>query len=150
MIEDRLKELGYEFEAAPLQILTFHAAVRTGNLVFTSGQIPWLGDTKIQGRVGADVDLELAQKAAEICAFNCIKAAGAVVSPNEITRVVKVLGMVNAAPGFDQMSEVINGASDFYSNVFGDAGFHARSAVGMSLPSDWAVEVETVFEVKAS
>ena len=147
MLEARLKELGYEFEPAPLKILTFHAAVRTGNLVFTSGQIPWLGDTQIKGRVGADVDLKTAQKAAEICAFNCIKAAGAVVEANKITRVVKVLGMVNAAPGFDQMSEVINGASEFYVNAFGDIGYHARSAVGMSLPSEWAVEVETVFEV---
>ena len=147
MIEQRLKELGYEYEPAPLKILTFHAAVRTGNLIFTSGQISWLGDTEIKGKVGTDIDLQTAQKAAEICAFNCIKAAGALVSPNDISRVVKVLGMVNAAPDFDQMSEVINGASEFYSKVFGDNGLHARSAVGMSLPSNWSVEVETVFEV---
>ena len=72
MIIERLKELGYEFNASPLEIMTFHAATRQGNLVFTSGQIPALGEVAIKGKVGTDVDLETAQRASEICAFNCL------------------------------------------------------------------------------
>lgn len=148
MIEEKLKSLGYDYAPSPLKILTFHAAVRTGNLIYTSGQTSTLGDMQFKGKVGTDVDIETAYKAAEVCAYKCIAAAGAIIDPNRIIRVVKVLGMVNAAPDFTQMSAVINGASEFYTSVFGDAGFHARSAVGMSIPSNWAVEVETIFEVE--
>jgi enamine deaminase RidA (YjgF/YER057c/UK114 family) len=148
MIIQRLAELGYKYEPAPLEILTFHAATRTGGLVFTSGQIPRLDGLEIKGRVGGDIDLETAQKAAELCAYNCLRAAGAVVDIESITRPVKVLGMVNSAPGFDKMSEVINGASEFLRKVFGDKGYHARSAVGMNLPSNWAVEVEMVLAIE--
>jgi len=148
MIIERLAELGYTYEPASLEILTFHSATRVGNLVFTSGQIPLLGDIAIKGKVGADIDLETAKKAAEICAFNCLRAAGAVVDVESITRVVKVFGMVNVAEGFDNTSEVINGASEFVQKVFGEKGGHARSAVGMVLPSNWAVEVEMVLAVE--
>lgn len=147
MIKKRLAEKGYVYEPSNLEVLTFHSAVKVGNLVFTSGQIPMLGETHIKGLVGDSVDLETAQKAAEICAYNCLCAAGAVVDISKIKRVVKILGLVNAAPEFDQMSEVINGATIFFTDVFGDAGYHARSAVGAKLPSNWAVEVEAVFAV---
>ena len=148
MIVHKLAELGYTYEPAPLEILTFHSATRVGNLVFTSGQIPLLGDVAIKGKVGAEIDLETAKKAAEICAFNCLRAAGAVVDVESITRVVKVFGMVNVAEGFDNTSEVINGASELVQNVLGEKGGHARSAVGMVLPSNWAVEVEMVLAVE--
>jgi enamine deaminase RidA (YjgF/YER057c/UK114 family) len=148
LIVERLKELGYSYEPAPLEVLIFHAAVRTGNLVFTSGQIPSLGDVQIKGKVGADLDLETAQHAAEVCAYNCLRAAGSVVDIESIVRVVKVLGMVNVAEGFDDTSGVINGASAFLNKVFGQKLTHARSAVGVVLPSDWAVEVEIVVEVR--
>lgn len=148
MIIKKLAELGYTYEPAPLKILTFHSATRVGNLVFTSGQIPLLGDKAIKGKVGADIDLETAKKAAEICAFNCLRAAGAVVDVESVTRVVKVFGMVNVAEGFDKTSEVINGASEFVQKVFGEKGGHARSAVGMVLPGNWAVEVEMVLAVE--
>ena len=148
MIVQQLGQLGYTYEPAALEILTFHSATRVGDLVFTSGQIPLLGDEAIKGKVGADIDLETAKKAAEICAFNCLCAAGAVVDVESITRVVKVFGMVNVAEGFDNTSEVINGASELVQNVFGENGGHARSAVGMVLPSNWAVEVEMVLAVE--
>jgi enamine deaminase RidA (YjgF/YER057c/UK114 family) len=148
MIVQRLAELGYKYEPAPLEILAFHAATRVGGLVFTSGQIPRLDGLEIKGRVGGDIDLATAQRAAEICAYNCLRAAGAVVDIESVKRPVKVLGMVNAAAGFDQMSEVINGCSEFLRKVFGDKGFHARSAVGMNLPSNWAVEVEMVLSLE--
>lgn len=144
----KLAELGYIYKPAPLEILTFHSAVRIGNFVFTSGQIPNLDGIEIKGKVGGDIDLPTAQKAAEICAYNCLRAAGAVVDIESVKRAVKVLGLVNAADGFDKMSEVINGCSLFLRKVFGDNGGHARSAVGASLPSNWAVEVEMILSLE--
>lgn len=149
MLAERLAELGYEFEPAPLVVLDrFHAAVRSGNLVFTSGQIPVLGDLTIQGKVGDDVDLATAQKAAEICTVNCLRAVAAVADLESITQILKVVGMVNVADDFNDTSGVINGCSDFLRQLFGDIGLqHARSAVGMVLPGNWAVEIEMVVAV---
>src|SRR3954462_179918 len=126
-------KLGYDLSAAPLQVLSFHAATRVGDLVFTSGQIPSLGDVAIKGKVGADVDLATAQKAAEICAVNCLRAALAVANADEIERVAKLVGMVNVAEGFNDTSSVINGATDFLNAMFEGQPSHARSAVGMVL-----------------
>jgi len=141
-------KLGYELTAAPLEVLSFHAATRVGSLIFTSGQIPVLGEDAIKGKVGADVDIETAKKAAEICAVNCLRAALAVAEADEIERVVKLVGMVNVAPGFNDTSTVINGATDFLNEVFKGQPSHARSAVGMVLPGNWAVEVEVVLALK--
>ena len=149
MIIDRLKELGYSYSPAPLkpQGFPFNSAVRVGNLVFTSGQVPFFENNKIQGKVGSEIDVEEAKKAAEICAFNCIRAVGSVCDIESISRVVKVFGMVNCSEKFNDTSSIINGASEFFNNVFEEKGAHARSAVGMQLPSDWAVEIEAIFEV---
>lgn len=149
MITNRLKELGYSYTPAPLKPegFPFNSAVRVGNLVYTSGQVPFLEGNKIQGKVGSEIDVEEAKKAAEICAFNCIRAVGSVCDIESISRVVKVFGMVNCSKEFNNTSSIINGASEFFIDVFGDKGMHARSAVGMQLPSDWAVEVEAIFEV---
>ena|SRR6185295_13570784 len=152
MITERLAELGYEYKPAALQLdfqgAAFHSATRVGNLIFTSGQIPLLDGIEIRGKVGTDVDLARAQKAAEICAYNCLRAAGAVVDIESITRVVKLFGMVNVADGFDRTSEVINGCSVFLQKIFVEHGYHARTAVGMVLPSNWAVEIEMVFSIE--
>lgn len=145
MIVERIAAAGYDYTPAQLQIRDFHVAVRTGNLVFTSGQGPILGDVVYTGKVGDD-ELDTAKKAAEVCAFNCLRAVGAVVDIESVTRVVKVLGMVNVAPGFGQTSAVINGATAFLNKVFLPENTHARSAVGMTLPNNWAVEVEIVVE----
>lgn len=147
-IAQRLEKLGYTFEAAPLEVLSFHAAVRTGNLVFTSGQVSALGDIDIRGKVGGDLTLEQGQKAAEVCAVNCLRAIAAVADPDSIVRIIKVLGMVNVADGFDATPAVINGATDLLNAVVGDNGTHARSAVGMVLPFNFAVEVELVAELR--
>jgi enamine deaminase RidA (YjgF/YER057c/UK114 family) len=147
MIKERLAELGYTFRPTDLKVMSFHAATRVGNLVFTSGQIPLINGEMIKGKVGGDIDIDTAKKAAEICAFNCICAAGAVVDVESIKRVVKVLGMVNVAEGFDNTSEVINGCSEFINKVFGENEGHARSAVGMVLPANFAVEIEMVFSL---
>jgi enamine deaminase RidA (YjgF/YER057c/UK114 family) len=149
MLADRVRAMGYDFVPAPLDVLSFHAAVRTGNLVFTSGQVPMLGETTVRGKVGGDLDLEAGYKAAEICAVNCLRAVAAVADPDSIVRIVKVLGMVNVADGFDDTSSVINGATDLLNAVIGEGSTHARSAVGMVLPNNWAVEVELVAELRA-
>lgn len=146
MIVETLQGLGYEFEASPLQRRAFHVAVRTGNLVYTSGQLPVLGEIAYKGRVGDDVDVPTAQRAAELCAYNCLRAAAAVVDIESLRRVVKLFGMVNVGDGFSDTSSVINGATDFLNDVFGAENTHARSAVGMSLPDNWAVEVELILE----
>lgn len=150
MITAKLKELGFEFQPAPVPVpgFKFHPAVQTGNLVFTSGQVSVLGDEAIKGKVGEDVDLETAQRAAEICAFNCIRAVGAVADIDKIHRIVKVLGMVNVGKNFNNTSGVINGATEFFNKLVGEDNGHARSAVGMVLPGNWAVEIEIVVELK--
>lgn len=146
MITEKLKELGYDYEPAPIEVFDFHQAVRTGNLVFTSGQVSGLGEVAIKGKVGEDVDLETAYKAAELCAYRCLMAVGAVADVNDIVKVVKVLGMVNVGAEFDNTSGVINGATHFLNKLFD--GNHARSAVGMVIPANWAVEIEMIFEMK--
>jgi enamine deaminase RidA (YjgF/YER057c/UK114 family) len=103
-----------------------------------------LGETQIKGKVGRDVDVAEAAKAAEIATYNCLRAVGAVADIESIQRIVKVFGMVNVADGFDDTPKMINAASDFLLNVLGDKGHHARSAVGMVLPYGWAVEIGMV------
>ncbi|HMG16371.1 MAG TPA: RidA family protein [Saprospiraceae bacterium] len=150
MISKKLLEYGYDYKPAKKHVpeFPFHSAVLSGNLIYTSGQIPLLGEISIKGKVGLDLDVDQAKIAAEICAFNCICAAGSIIDINSIVKVVKIFGMVNCAPGFNQTSQVINGSSEFFIKIFGENGYHARSAVGMLLPSDWAVEVEVIFEIK--
>lgn len=148
MIVEKLKELGYQYRPADLKVLDFQQAVKVGNLVFTSGQTPLLNGEGAKGKVGEDVDMETAYKAAEVCAYKCLQALGAVADINEVVRIVKVLGMVNVGEGFTNTSGVINGATHFLNKLFPDKG-HARSAVGMQIPNDWAVEIEMVIEVKS-
>lgn len=148
MITDKLKELGYDYEPGPLKVRDFQNAVRTGNLIFTSGQVSSLGDIQYKGKVGEGVDLDTAYKAAELCAYRCLQAVGAIDDVNNISRAVKVLGMVNVGGDFNNTSGVINGATDFLNKIFGEENTHARSAVGMVIPGDWAVEIEMVFEMK--
>ena len=148
MIAEKLKELGYQYRPADLEVLDFQQAVKVGNLVFTSGQTPLLNGEGAKGKVGEDVDMETAYKAAEVCAYKCLQALGAVADINEVVRIVKVLGMVNVGEGFTNTSGVINGATHFLNKLFPDKG-HARSAVGMQIPNDWAVEIEMVIEVKS-
>lgn len=151
MIKQRLNELGYIYEPFPLERnfkgANFHIATKVNNLIFTSGQVSIHDNLEIKGKVGKDLTLEQAQKAAEIAAYNCLRAVGSLTDINAVKRVVKLLGMVNVADGFDQTSEVINGASIFLEKVFPDS-LPARSAVGMVLPSNWAVEIEMIVEIE--
>ena len=127
----------------------YRTAVRTGTLVYTSGQLPLAaGSLTHRGKVGREVTPEDAKVAARTCALNALAAVHALVGLDAVTRVVKVVGFVASAPGFNGQPAVVNGASEFIGDVFGDAGAHARSAVGVSeLPLDAPVEVELIVEV---
>ena len=145
----RLAELGVSLPAVAAPLAAYVPAVRTGNLVYTSGQLPLVGGELIRtGKVGAEVNPEDARTAARACVLNALSAVDALVGIDSVVRVVKVVGFVASAPGFTGQPAVVNGASDFLGEVFGDAGSHARSAVGVSeLPLDAPVEVELIVEV---
>lgn len=146
----RLRNLGYELPEVPQPAGSYVPAVKTGPLIFTAGQLPLREGSLIHtGKVGDAVSIEEAQEAARICALNALAAAAAAAGGlDEILRVVKVTGYVASADGFVDQPQVLNGASDFIGEVFGEAGIHARSAVGVAkLPLDSPVEVEIVVEV---
>lgn len=148
--EQRLIELGLQLPDAAAPLAAYIPAVRSGSLVFTSGQLPWRdGELVATGKVGAEVDPEAAKGAARYCALNALAAVRTVTGDlSSVTRVVKVVGFVASAPSFTGQPAVINGASELIGEVFGDRGAHARSAVGVAaLPLDTPVEVEIVVEV---
>ena len=145
----RLAELGIALPAVTKPLAAYVPAVRTGNLVYTAGQLP-LVDGKLThtGKAGAEVSPEHARVAARTCALNALAAIDALVGIDNVTRIVKVVGFVASAPGFSGQPGVINGASELLGEVFGEAGQHARSAVGVSeLPLDAPVEAELIVEV---
>jgi enamine deaminase RidA (YjgF/YER057c/UK114 family) len=151
--EERLAELGLSLPEVVAPIAAFIPAVRSGALVFTSGQLPVVGGALMAtGKVGAEVTAEDAQLLARQCALNALAAVKAEIGDlGLVRRVVKVLGFVASAPTFTGQPQVVNGASELLIAVFGDAGRHARSAVGVAaLPLDAPVEVEMVVEVADS
>jgi len=145
----RLAELGLTLPTVVKPLAAYVPAVRTGNLVYTAGQLPLTaGELAQTGKVGAQVTPEAAKAAARVCALNALAAIDALVGIDTVTRVVKVVGFVASTPGFNGQPGVVNGASEFLGEVFGDSGAHARSAVGVSeLPLDAPVEVELIVEV---
>ncbi|HEX9175026.1 RidA family protein [Mycobacterium sp.] len=145
----RLAELGIELPTVAKPLAAYVPAVRTGNLVYTAGQLPLVsGNPAVTGKVGSEVTPEVGKTLARVCALNALAAVDALVGVDAITRVVKVVGFVASAPGFTGQPGVINGASELFAEVFGDAGAHARSAVGVAeLPLDAPVEVEVIVEV---
>ena len=148
--EARLRELGHELPPVPEPAGSYVPATRAGTLLFTAGQVPFQGGELAKtGKVGDALTVEEAQEAARLCALNALAAAAAEAGGlNNISRIVKVTGFVASAPGFNGQPQVLNGASDFLGEVFGEAGLHARSAVGVAeLPLDAPVEVELVVEL---
>jgi enamine deaminase RidA (YjgF/YER057c/UK114 family) len=141
----RLAELGIELPEVAPPVAAYIPAVRTGNLLYTSGQVA----RDLTGKVGAEVSEADAKDAARGCALNALAAVDALVGLDAVVRVVKVVGFVASAPGFTGQPEVINGASELLGEVFGEAGAHARSAVGVAeLPLGVSVEVEMIVEVR--
>ncbi|WP_423410541.1 RidA family protein [Heyndrickxia sp. MSNUG] len=144
--EERLMELGFNLPAARPAAGNYVSCVRTGNLIFTSGQ----GTNEYRGRLGEDVSVEVGYDAARQCMLNLLTVVKQEIGElSKVKRIVKVLGFVNSSPDFTDQPKVMNGASDLLVQVFGERGKHGRSAVGMAqLPLNNAVEVEMVVEVE--
>lgn len=148
--ESRLADLGLTLPPVAAPVAAYVPAVRTGNYVYTSGQLPFVdGELHATGIVGADVDTQTAAECARLCALNALAAVKAELGDlAAVRRVVKVVGFVASAPGYYDQPVVINGASELLGQVFGEAGRHARSAVGVAvLPKNTPVEVELIVEV---
>lgn len=145
----RLGQLGIELPQAAPPLASYVSAVRTGNLVYTSSQLP-IEDGRLPqtGKVGADVSLGEGKALARICALNALAAVDSLVGLDSVTGVVKVVGFVASSSGFNGQPSVVNGASDLFAEVFGDRGRHARSAVGVAeLPLGAPVEIELIVEL---
>jgi len=151
MLEEKIKELGIVIPETPKPVAAYIPALKVGDLVMTSGQIPVVdGKIKYSGKVGKDLTEEDGRKAAEICAINCLSAVKSIVSDlDKVERIVKLTAFVNSAVGFTAQPKVANGASELIGIIFGEAGKHVRSAVGVNeLPLDAAVEIEMIVKVK--
>lgn len=161
-VSDRLRELGIELPAVAAPVAAYVPAVRVGDLVYTSGQLPFVdGELLAAGKVReisaagqsdsqGSVSPEQARDAARIAALNALAAVDDLVGIDAVERIIKVTGFVASAPGFNGQPGVINGASELFGEIFGDAGQHARSAVGVNeLPLNTPVEVEIIVQVRS-
>ena len=149
-IKEKLSALGLTLPTAAAPVAAYVPAVKTGNLVFTAGQLPVVdGKLVLTGKVGSDVTAEDAKKMAEICALNALAAISLVADIDHIEKIVKVGGFVNGAPGFVAIPAVINGASELLIKLFGEVnGKHARTAVGVAeLPLNSPVEIELLVKL---
>ena len=149
-VKARLAELGLELPVAALPVAAYVPAVRDGKLVFTAGQLPTV-DGKISktGKVGLDLTVEEGYELAKICGINVLAALALVCDLDEVKQILKTVGFVNGAPGFTNQASVVNGASELFINIFGEAGRAARSSVGVAeLPLNSPVEVEVVVSLK--
>lgn len=149
--EDKIRELGLDLDGSGTPAGNYVPAVRTGNLVFISGQLPTRPDgTRPTGKLGETTTVDEGYEAARLCAVSMLaRLRDEVGSLDNVKRIVKVVGYVNAIPEFIQQPQVVNGASDLLAEVFGEAGKHARAAIGVSsLPAGVPVEVELIAEVE--
>jgi enamine deaminase RidA (YjgF/YER057c/UK114 family) len=149
-IADRLQALGYSLPEPARPLASYVPAVRTGNLVYTSGQLPIVSGTlTARGQVGLDLNEDEAREAARVAAINALAAISSVASLDEVVQVVHVTGYVASTDGFTDQPTVVNGASDLLLELFGEAGKHSRAAVGVStLPLGAPVEIDMIVEVK--
>jgi enamine deaminase RidA (YjgF/YER057c/UK114 family) len=150
-VNEKLASLGLTLPTAAAPVAAYVPAVKTGNLVFTAGQLPVVdGKLVLTGKVGSDVTPEDAKKMAEICALNALAAISLVADIDQIEKIVRVGGFVNGVPGFVAIPAVVNGASELLIKLFGDVnGKHARTAVGVAeLPLNAPVEIEMVVQLK--
>ena len=147
---ERLAALGLELPPVVVPVAAYVPAVRVGNLVFTSGQLPMVnGALSATGKLGAEISVDQGKELAQVCALNALAAIGSVVNLDDVVQVVKMLGFVASAPGFTNQPQVVNGASELFGALFGDSGKHARSAVGVAeLPLGAPIEVEVVVALR--
>jgi enamine deaminase RidA (YjgF/YER057c/UK114 family) len=151
-VKEKLASLGLTLPTAAAPVAAYVPAVKTGNLVFTAGQLPVVdGKLVLTGKVGSDVTPDDAKKMAEICALNALAAISLVADIDQIEKIVRVGGFVNGIPGFVAIPAVVNGASELLIKLFGDVnGKHARTAVGVAeLPLNAPVEIEMVVQLKS-
>lgn len=151
MIEEKIKELGFEVPEVAKPLAAYIPAKQVGNLVMTSGQVPLVkGEIKYKGKIGKELTEEEGQKAAQICALNCLAAIkGVIENLDKIIEVVKLTVFVASADNFAAQPKVANGASELIGQIFGEAGKHVRSAVGVTaLPLDAAVEIEMIVRIE--
>ncbi len=146
---ERLAELGITLPAVAAPVAAYVPAIKVGNQVWTSGQLPFIdGQLPNVGKLGAEISIEQGEAYARQCALNALAAVDALVGIDQVTRVLKVVGFVASAEGFSQQPAVVNGASNLIGEIFGPAGAHARSAVGVAeLPLNSPVEVEMIVEI---
>ena len=150
-VEERIRELGFELPNAPKPVASYVPITRTGNLLFISGQgATQNGKAVMTGHIGAELSIQDGYKAAQICAVNALSVLRDEIGDlDKVNKIVKVLGFINSAPGFDKQPLVLNGFSDFIENVYGEKGKHARSAISSNeLPFGTPVEVEMIVEIK--
>lgn len=150
MIEEKIKQMGITIPEAAKPLAAYIPALQVGNLIMTSGQVPIAGGViKFQGKVGKDLSEEEGKNAAKLCAINCLSAVKSITgSLDKIKRIIKLTVFVNSSEGFTAQPKIANGASEFIVEIFGEAGKHVRSAVGVSeLPLNSAVEIEMIVEV---
>jgi enamine deaminase RidA (YjgF/YER057c/UK114 family) len=148
--EEKLRELGIELPKAPAPLGAYIPAVRAGNLVFLSGILPLIqGKLPRQGRVGEDISIDEAREDAKTAAINALSVLKSYIgSIDKVKRCIKITGYVSSAPDFTEQPKVLNAASDLMFEIFGEAGRHARAAVGVNvLPLNSPVEIEFIFEV---
>jgi enamine deaminase RidA (YjgF/YER057c/UK114 family) len=151
IVENKLKQMGLNLPEVPKPVAAYIPAKQAGKLVFTAGQLPMVnGELISKGLLGKDVEVEEANKAARICTLNALAAIKGVIGDlDRIRQIVRVVGYVASVPTFTQQSAVVNGASELLLEIFGEAGKHARSAVGMAvLPLNASVEIELTVEVE--
>ena len=150
VLRERLAAVGLALPDVVPPLAAYVPAVRTGNLVFSSGQLPMVnGALSATGKVGAEITPEQAKELAQVCALNALAAIATLVNLDDIVQIVKVVGFVASAPGFTGQPAVVNGASELFGALFGDAGKHARSAVGVAeLPLGAPVEVEVIVALR--
>ncbi|HUW79180.1 MAG TPA: RidA family protein [Candidatus Nanopelagicaceae bacterium] len=150
VLRERLAAAGLTLPEVVAPLAAYVPAVQTGNLIFSSGQLPMVnGSLAATGKVGADVSPDQARELAQICALNALAAIGMLCNLDDVIQVVKVVGFVASAPGFTGQPAVVNGASELFGMLFGDAGKHARSAVGVAeLPLGSPVEVEVIVALR--
>ena len=148
-VKAKLSEMGLTLPIAAKPVAAYVPAIRTGNLIFTAGQLPLVeGAMSLTGKIGEKISIDQGKELARICALNCLAAVQTVGDVNTIVKIVRVVGYVNGIPGFTSQPAVINGASELFLQIWGESGKHARSAIGVAeLPLDAPVEVELTVEV---
>lgn len=150
-VEEKLKSMGLTLPETPKPVAAYIPAIRVGDIVYTSGQIPMVkGELKFKGKLGDEISKEKGYEAAKICALNALSAVkGLIGDLDQLDRIIKVVGFVASAEGFTEQPAVVNGASEFLKELFGEKGLHARSAVGVAeLPLGVPVEIEMIVQVK--